>query len=153
MFILLCRVHPDIGILGLIWQLHNVSRDPGLFCLSAHTSSVHSSHFQGNLMVQNGWWSSCYHIYIPDRRTKELWMGKMGSLSELVYLRSLLRNPPTTASLAEVLIWQYLTIGDVGKCSLLAGHVAPPNKIRILWLDEGRRDKILVKIFRLNKKI
>lgn len=43
----------NVGIPELVWQLQNVSRDPGPFCLSNPTSLVHSFHCQGNLMVQN----------------------------------------------------------------------------------------------------
>lgn len=87
MFILSCKAGQDIGILGLIWQLHNVGRDSSLFCLFAFIFIVHSSHFQGNLMVQNSWWSSCHHICIPESRKNEPWVGKMGSLPELVFFK------------------------------------------------------------------
>lgn len=136
-FILSCKRNPEVGSLGRIWWLHEITREARLLSFYSAVLLMWPLEWpQGHFMAQDGCWSWSHVVCILE--TKE---GKSAEELTPCLLRILPSKRPTPPEVARM--WsQGLTFQQErlrSKVVFLLLFVSPASHIS-RFLSQGRRD-------------
>lgn len=121
-----------------IWRPHSVSRDRAspafpfirLQCIApVFRATLGSKMADGAPAI-----TSAFYTAVPKSHGWTQWAH---CLTELALFKK--PSQKSHRHCFTVVTWQCLTTREAWKCSLLVGHVVTSNKIRILWINKGKR--------------